>query len=140
MELRDELVDLALKWQKRYGVAPSITSTLSEFDASRLIGMPEEDYSAYMQDKTAVSRGHDFIYNGLRYQVKAHRPSGKPGSKITNAGKARNYEWDVLIWIRYNTQYVIQEAWAWERTEYIKAFDLKKGVTPEDMRDGERLT
>ena len=139
MELRDQLVDLALKWQARYGVAPSITSSLSEFDASRLIGMHEAEYSAYMKDKTAVSRGHDFTYRGVNYQIKAHRPSGKPGSKITNAEKAKNYKWDVLIWIRYNEKYVIQEAWAWDRAHYIEKFEQKKRVAPEDMRYGKQL-
>ncbi len=33
-------------------VAPAITAPLSELDASRLVGMPEQTYSSYMQDKT----------------------------------------------------------------------------------------
>jgi len=40
------------------GVAPSIASALSEFDAANLVGMPELEYSAYMQDKAIVSRGY----------------------------------------------------------------------------------
>lgn len=110
--LRQRLVQVALEWQGRYGVAPHVTPALSEYDAARIIGMSEDEYSTYMEDKTAVCKGHDFLYKGVRYQVKAHRPSGKPGSFITNAGKARNYEWDTLIWIRYNMEYEIQEAWA----------------------------
>jgi hypothetical protein len=94
------LIDVALDWQERFGVAPQITSTLSEFDAAMLVGMSEAEYSAFMQDKTAVSRGSDFEFNGIRYQVKANRPSGKKGSTITNVPKARNYDWDRLIWIR----------------------------------------
>lgn len=137
--LRGRLVQVALAWQQRYGVAPSITSALSEYDAARLVGMSEEEYSKYMQDKTAVQKGHDFIYKGVRYQVKAHRPSGKPGSFITNAGKVRNYDWDILIWIRYNTEYEIQEAWAWERDKYIEAFVSASRVSPDDMRKGLRL-
>ena len=139
MDLRNHLVDLALKWQKRYGVAPAITASVSEYDAAMILGMSEEDYSSYMQDKTAVARGHDFIYRRTRYQIKAHRPSGKPGSKITNAGKARNYEWDVLIWIRYNVNYEIEEAWSWDRESYIKYFDAKTRISPEDMRKGKKL-
>jgi hypothetical protein len=133
------LVEVALEWQQRYGVSPAITSAVSEYDAAMILGMSEEEYSSYMSDKTAVARGHDFVFRGLRYQIKAHRPSGKPGSKITNAGKARNYEWDVLVWIRYDVNFGIEEAWAWDREAYIKAFDSKARISPEDMRMGRRL-
>lgn len=139
MNLRNHLVEVALEWQQRYGVSPAITSAVSEYDAAMILGMSEEEYSSYMSDKTAVARGHDFVFRGLRYQIKAHRPSGKPGSKITNAGKARNYEWDVLVWIRYDVNFGIEEAWAWDREAYIKAFDSKARISPEDMRMGRRL-
>jgi hypothetical protein len=138
-ELRKNLVSVALEWQRRCGVAPAITSTLSEYDAAKLIGMTDEEYSEYMSDKTAVSRGHDFVHKGIRYQIKAHRPSGKPGSFITNAGKARNYDWDILIWIRYNTEYEIEEAWSWPREKYIVAFDAATRISPADMRKGQKL-
>lgn len=139
MELRQQLVVIALEWQNRFGVAPAITSNVSEYDAAMLVGMPEAEYSEYMQDKTAVTKGHDFIFQGVRYQIKAHRPSGKPGSKITNAGKARNYLWDALIWIRYNEHYEPIEAWLWDREPYIAHFEHKSGVSPADMRLGRRL-
>ena len=32
--LRDKLVDIALQWQACFGVAPSITSSISEYDAA----------------------------------------------------------------------------------------------------------
>ena len=51
--------------------------------------------------RTAVTRGTDFCCNGLRYQIKACRPSGKPGSFITWVPKATNYEWDRLVWLLY---------------------------------------
>ena len=139
MCIRQTLVETALAWQRAYGVAPAITSAVSEYDAALLVGMSETEYSAYMQDKTAVARGHDFVHQGVRYQIKAHRPSGKPGSHITNAGKARNYEWDVLIWIRYDQNYEIEEVWAWERNDYIAAFDQKARISPADMRGGRSL-
>ena len=139
MNLRKKLVEVALEWQKRYGVAPAITSAVSEYDAAMLSGMSDEQYSAYMQDKTAVARGHDFIFEGVKYQIKAHRPSGKPGSRITNAGKARNYEWDALIWIRYSVNYEIEEAWLWDKEAYIENFDEKARISPDDMRKGKRL-
>jgi hypothetical protein len=137
--LRQNLVQIALEWQLQYGIAPSIISAISEYDAAKLVGMSDEEYSDYMQDKTAVSKGHDFIYKGARYQIKAHRPSGKRGSFITNAGKAQNYDWDKLIWIRYDTEYEIQEAWLWNRDKYIEAFDAVKRISPVDMRKGWRL-
>lgn len=139
MTLRQTLIDTALAWQNRYGVAPAITSAVSELDAAHLVGMTDDEYSDYMQDKTAVAKGYDFIYNGVRYQIKAHRPSGKSGSRITNAGKARNYEWDVLIWIRYNVNYEIEEAWSWDRQDYVNAFDSKSRISPEDMRRGKSV-
>ena len=85
--LRDELVKIALQWQAKYGVAPQITTVVSEYDAAMLVGMPENDYSEYMQDKTAVNKGSDFVFNHTRYQVKANRPSGKPGSFVTMVPK-----------------------------------------------------
>ena len=35
--LRDKLVDIALQWQAIFGVAPSITSSISEYDAAMLV-------------------------------------------------------------------------------------------------------
>lgn len=137
--IRQKLIDVALDWQDRFGVAPQITSTLSEFDAAMLVGMSEAEYSAFMQDKTAVSRGSDFEFNGIRYQVKANRPSGKKGSTITNVPKARNYDWDRLIWIRYDKFYVIQEAWEWDVMSYKKAFHAVQRLSPEHYRKGRCL-
>ena len=78
--LRDELAKIALQWQERFGVAPSITSAISEYDAAKLVGMSEYEYSEYMKDKTAVSKGADLVFQNIRYQVKANRKSGKNGS------------------------------------------------------------
>lgn len=95
IKLRDKLVDIALQWQASFGVAPSITSSISEYDAAMLVGMSEKEYSDYMKDKTAVAKGTDFVYRNIRYQVKANRPSGKKGSKVTMVPKYP----DVLIYI-----------------------------------------
>ena len=127
--LRDKLVEIALQWQSKYGVAPQITSVISEFDAAMLVGMSESDYSDYMQDKTAVSKGADFVFNHQRYQVKANRPSGKPGSKVTMVPKATNYLWDKLIWILYDQHYVMLEAWEWDVEDYKLKFDDKKRIS-----------
>ena len=139
MTLRNKLVDLALEWQENFGVAPSITSAISEYDAAMLIGMLESEYSDYMKDKTAVSKGADFVYKNTRYQVKANRPSGKKGSFVTMVPKASNYEWDKLIWILYDSKYEIQEAWEWSVHDYQNAFDNIKRLSPNDYRKGQCL-
>ena len=137
--LRDKLVEIALEWQGRFGVSPQITSTVSEYDAAILVGMSEEEYSDYMKDKTAVSKGSDFAFNNIRYQVKANRPSGKPGSFVTMVPKATNYEWDKLIWILYDKNYVMQEAWEWDVEDYKSKFDKIKRLSPLDYRKGKCL-
>ena len=139
MNLRDRLVEVALEWQRRYGVAPHITAQLSEYDAAHLVGMPEDQYGRSRQRDTAVKQGHDFLFDGIRYQVKANRPSGKPGSTVTLVGKARNYEWDRLIWILYDPLYVLQEAWEWRVDAYRQFFDDIGRLRPEHMRQGRPL-
>jgi hypothetical protein len=137
--LRDELVKIALQWQTKYGVAPQITNAVSEYDAAMLVGMSESDYSKYMQDKTAVNKGSDFVYNHIRYQIKANRPSGKRNSTLTKVVKASNYEWDKLIWILYDKDYIMQEAWEWEVEKYKLEFDSKIRISPDDYRRGKCL-
>ena len=137
--LRDELVKIALLWQERFGVAPSITNTISEYDAAMLVGMSENEYSDYMKDKTAVNKGSDFVFTNIRYQVKANRPSGKKGSFVTKVPKATNYEWDRLIWILYDKNFVMQEAWEWEVKDYKLAFDNIKRLSPDHYRKGRCL-
>ena len=137
--LRKRLVEVALEWQEKFGVSPSITSSLSEYDAAMLVGMTESEYSEYMKPKTAVSKGTDFMFNGIRYQVKANRPSGKPGSYVTMVPKATNYEWDKLIWILYDKNYIMQEAWEWNVKDYIIAFDHVKRLSPAHYRKGKCL-
>ena len=94
MTLRGKLVDIALEWQESFGVAPSITSAISEYDAAMLIGM---------------------------------------------VPKASNYEWDKLIWILYDKEYIIQEAWEWSVQDYKLAFDSKKRLSTDDYRKGKCL-
>lgn len=138
-DLRGILVDIALQWQARFGVAPQITTVVSEYDAAMLVGMSESQYSKYMQDKTAVNKGYDFVFNHTRYQVKANRPSGKPGSFVTKVPKASNYEWDKLIWILYDKYYLMQEAWEWSMKEYKLAFDNVERLSPDHYRKGKCL-
>jgi hypothetical protein len=137
--LRSDLVRLALKWQKRYGVAPQITNAIAEFDAACLMRMSPSDYAAFMKNRTAVSRGHDFICHGVRYQVKANRPSGRKGSPVTLVSKARNLNWDVMIWILYDQKYRKQEAWLWTRNQYRRRLHSKKRLSPRLLRLGRKI-
>ncbi len=138
-ELRSELVAIALRWQERFGVAPAITSAISELDAAILVCMPEDEYCSACGNRTAVTRGCDFEFKGIKYQIKANRPSGKPGSTVRIVAKPNNYEWDKLIWMHYDRGYTLQEAWEWNVDEYRKAFSNLVRVRPNDMRKGRQL-
>jgi hypothetical protein len=95
--LRNRLVSMALEWENIVGIIPHITTVISEYDAAHLMGCSFAEYSEQIKTMTAVQKGYDFIHEGVRYQVKACRPSGKKGSKITMVPKATNYHWDKLI-------------------------------------------
>jgi hypothetical protein len=138
-DLRARLVATALEWETKFGVAPAITSALSEYDAAVLIGLSPDQYGSGCAGRTAVSRGHDFTFQNRRYQIKANRPSGKPGSPVTKVAKTKNYDWDILVWILYNPAYEMQEAWLWEVEQYKANFDAKDRICPADMRRGKRL-
>jgi hypothetical protein len=138
-ELRNQLVRVALSWESAFGNAPQVTTVLSEYDAASLVGCSVDSYAAAMSSASAVQKGHDFVFGGIRYQVKANRPSGKRGSKVTLVPKARNYAWDRLIWILYNRLYEIEEAWQWEAPAYREAFDSVARLSPHHMRLGKQL-
>ena len=59
--LRAELVATALRWEHRFGNAPSITSVLSEYDAAMLVGMSEDEYRPRNNrtNKALKSLGYD---------------------------------------------------------------------------------
>lgn len=138
-DLRANLIQVALEWERAFGNAPQITTVLSEFDAAQLVGCSTMAYSRIMQGATAVRRGFDFLFQGNRYQVKGNRPSGKAGSRVTWVPKTNNYEWDYLVWLLYNPQYELQEAWQWDVDAYRAAFESVKRLSPEHMRRGIRL-
>ena len=120
-------------------VPPAITSALSEYDAAHLIGHDDESFGVDCAGRTAVTRGCDFTQGGLRYQVKANRPSGKPGSFVTLVSKASNYDWDRLVWMLYDRYYVLQEAREWTVEDYRAAFEAKNRLSPADLRLGRDL-
>lgn len=137
--LRHQLVETALAWERAFGNAPAITSTLAEYDAAMLLGLSLQQYSFAMQGATAVQKGHDFAFNGKRYQVKGNRSSGKPGSFVTLVPRARNYDWDFLVWVLYDKGYEIQEAWLWDTLSYKDEFEKLKRLSPTHYRQGLRL-
>lgn len=140
MRLRKQLVQAALHWESHFGVAPSITSAISELDAALLVGMKEDDYCAGGQTRTAVSKDVDFIFQKNRYQVTANRPSGKKGSKVTwvkqKTEKRRPFGWNRLIWILYDRFYVVQESWEFTAAEYRRKFGALVRLSPDHMRKG----
>jgi len=137
--IREELVKISLEWEKRFSILPRITSEISEYDAALLVGCDEKNYSKIKDGMTAVNKGYDIIFNDIRYQIKANRPSGKPGSFVTLVGKANNYDWDILIWILYDKYFKIQEAWQFRVKKYKELFENKKRLSPADMRKGEKI-
>jgi hypothetical protein len=138
-ELRNLLVNVALEWEKRFAVAPRITADIAEYDAAKLVGTNLRIGKGRRGSDTAVMRGIDFLKNNERYQVKSNRPSGKPGSRVTLVGKASNFDWDRLIWILYNREYNIEEAWEFRSEQYKRLFEFKKRLSPKDMRKGSRI-
>lgn len=135
--LRASLVALALEWERRYTVAPDITRAIAEMDAARLVGLSDEQYQRACRGQTAVSRGADFVHEGLRYQVKGSRPSGRPGSKVTKLGKGSvKYDWDRLVWVLYNELYEVKEAWLWEVADYRREFESEDYIRPHHMQRG----
>ncbi len=137
-DLRAELVRVALAWEQAYGVAPSITNAISEYDAARLVGMSDAEYQADCAGRSAVTKGFDFRFRGLRYQVKANRPSGKPGSFVTLVNGPKNMDWDRLIWILYDREYRLVEAWEWSAADYAAQLAPLKRLGPPLMRRGVR--
>jgi hypothetical protein len=138
-DIRSRLVAIALEWQELFGVAPSITNAISELDAALLVGMTVENYRLDCANRTAVTRGYDFMDAKCRYQIKANRPSGKPGSFVTIVGKPKNFDWDKLIWVLYDENYVMQEAWEWTMDNYRTQFEFTNRLSPAHMRQGLRL-
>jgi hypothetical protein len=139
MKLRSELVRVALPWERLYGVAPSITSALSEFDAAVLLACSNSEYREIRRGMTAVTKGYDLRFRGKRYQIKANRPSGKRGSVVTLVSKPRNYEWDYLMWILYDREYNIREAWLHEVSRFRSKLGALERLRPVHLRTGRNI-
>lgn len=132
---RTILVETALSWEKRYGVMPAITSAVSEYDAARMIGISGKEIERIFQTQTAVTRGYDFIWNDVKYQIKANRPSGKKGSIVTMISKPRNYDWDNLIWLLYDKEFNVMEGLLFSQQNFKSEFDTLNIVRPVHLRN-----
>jgi len=64
-----------------------ITAAISEYDAAMMLGHTEAEYAASIKGRSSIGRVHDFVFNHKKIQVKANRPSGRPGSDVWNAGQ-----------------------------------------------------
>ena len=139
-ELRKQLVELCLKWEELFGVMPRITNAISEYDAMKLIGMSENEILKEAKGhlgkgKTAVQKGHDFVYDNIKYQIKANRPSGKKGSSVTLTPKLKNYEFDKFMWILYDPKFSIQEVLLCDVKDYREGLEDIKSVRPDHLRN-----
>ena len=153
--LREKLIDIALKWEEEYYVAPSITCAISEYDAKKAAvkQLKKEKKKVNVieeQNKTAVTRGHDFILevegHQVKYQVKGSRPSDN-NKKVTKVSPARvdnSKHWDILIWVLYDQNYTIQKIVSWTYKKYKKKFKDKiennriiKRISNKEMLEGE---
>ena len=138
--MREKLVEISLQWQEEFGVAPSITTAVSELDAAMLVGKDPASLRADGLLRTAVTKDVDFIHNGLRYQVTANRPSGKTGSPVTLVGlkteEKRAFGWDRLIWILYDRHYVLREAREFTAEDYRTKFGHLTRLSPTHMQQG----
>jgi len=128
VQLRERLVKLALDWQAHLGVAPSVTSAISELDAAILLS---GGVSCLDKGRSAVTKGVDFVFKKTRYQVKANRPSGREGSKPTKVSKPREINWDALVWICYTETYEPLEAYAIEAAVYAEKLHNEKYLRPD---------
>ncbi len=145
MTIRDDLVQTVLNWEDRFGFFPGqagITAAVSEYDAAmKFFGLNEDEYIASIPDRTAVGRGYDFKSNNKRIQVKANRPSRRPGAAVWNVGKkVKTDGWDILIYILYDEDYKIQEAYRFDRATYESMFTDGQSLRLDDMRHGVPLT
>ncbi len=55
---------------------------------------------------------------------------------MTWVPKATNYEWDFLVWVLYDRNYEVQEAWLWEVEAYKVAFHEVTRLSPKHLRSG----
>lgn len=133
-DMRSRLAALSMAWEHRYGVAPPITSAISEYDAAMLIGLTDDEYASACVGRSAVTPGADFVHRGIRYQVKANRPSGRAGSTVTIISKPRNLGFDVLVWVLYCPDFSIDEVWTVDVVTFERELHREIYLRPARLR------
>jgi hypothetical protein len=59
---------------------------------------------------------------------------------VTLVGKAKNYNWNKLIWILCTTAAMLSgRLWEWHVDEYGVRFDTVNRLSPAHMRQGRRI-
>ena len=143
MTIRDQLVQTTLEWEKTFGFFPGqagITAAVSEYDAAIRLGLNQDQYRVSITGRSSVGRGYDFKFMNKKIQVKANRPSGRPGSDVWNAGpKVKTDGWHILIYMLNDKDYVIQEAYWFDCDTYERMFSNKEKLRLDDMRMGNKL-
>ena len=137
--IRRELIKSSLEWAAAFGLTPAIIGELGEVDAAYLLSKSPKMAKNILLARTPRQKGYDLLIDHQRIQVKATRSSGLPGSTITRIQKPRNDMWDLIVWINYNRDFHLQEAWLWTRRAYLKKFSQSHRISPEEFRKGKRL-
>ncbi|MBF0125669.1 MAG: hypothetical protein HQM02_00510 [Magnetococcales bacterium] len=139
-QLRSDLIAVARKWQEQYRVSPANLSVIAGFDTAMLLGMSEEHYADFMQERSFVAgREVDLIFERKRYLVKACRQADRSGSSVKYAPKAQHLQWDILVFLMYDADYALMGAWRMSCEDYKRQCDPKERLTPEDYQQGERV-
>ena len=123
---REILVGLARNWQDPIGVTPGVSLAVARYDAAVLSGLPEPACRG-------VSSGADFVHQDLRYQVIASREP-----ELARVPRVPRDGWDRLVWLVYDRDYALLEAWSWDAESYRRA-TAATPATPEDLRRGQDL-
>jgi hypothetical protein len=67
-------------------------------------------------------------------------PAEREAGVVSDARRqARNYDWDRLIWLFYDREFRLLEAWEWTVEEYRATLGALARLSQAHMRRGRRL-
>ncbi|MBF0180503.1 MAG: hypothetical protein HQM03_10825 [Magnetococcales bacterium] len=140
-QLRNDLLVVGRRWQEQFGMTPINYAVIAVYDAAMLVGMTEEQFAEYMQERVlSVGREADFVFERKRYLVKAYRQTDTGGgNRVRYVPKAQHMQWDLLVMILYDAELIVMGAWRMTWDEYIAHCDNKEKLTLEDYQKGERI-
>ncbi|MEO5330417.1 MAG: hypothetical protein H7839_00210 [Magnetococcus sp. YQC-5] len=138
--IRDNLVSVALEWQDKYGVSPVNLNVIAGWDAAILAGMSDEDYASYQMERKYQSlREVDFVYHRQKILVKAFRQIIPLEFGMKYVSKPLQTEWNLIIFILYDSYYSIIGAWQMSHEEYMLKLGDQEKLTPEDYQKGKKI-